>query len=65
MAEDVSKQRLRPFLEAQINKGKIEGLFWLNEQKTKFRIPWYHGGKPDWKPYRGQIFKVSFYFTMK
>jgi len=58
MADDVGKQRLRPFLEAQINSGKIEGLQWLNHQKTKFRIPWWHGGKPDWKPDRGQIFKV-------
>jgi len=59
MAEvDMGKQRLRPFLEAQINSGKIDGLRWLNESYTKFRIPWWHGGKPDWNPERGQIFKV-------
>jgi len=58
MMEDVSKQRLRPFLEAQINNGQIEGLRWINVQKTKFRIPWWHSGKPDWKVEHGQIFKV-------
>jgi len=60
MAEDMGKQRLRPFLEAQINGGRIQGLCWLNSEKTKFRIPWCHGGKPEWKPERGQIFKVIF-----
>jgi len=58
MAEDMGKQRLRPFLEAQISGGRIEGLCWMNDQKTKFRIPWWHGGKPEWNPKHGQIFKV-------
>lgn len=53
-----SKQRLRPWLEAQINNGEIPGLCWLNPpEKTKFRIPWKHGGKQDWNPDSGQIFK--------
>jgi len=50
--------RLRPFLKAQINSGRIEGLHWLNDQKTKFRLPWWHGGKPEWNPERCHIFKV-------
>ena len=55
-----SKQRLRPWLEAQINNGEIPGLCWLNPpEKTKFRIPWKHGGKQDWNPDSGQIFKVQ------
>jgi len=58
MADDMGKQRLRPFLEAQINNGRIEGLCWLNNQRTQFRIPWWHGGKPEWNPERSQIFKV-------
>jgi len=58
MSDDTGKQRLRPFLEAQINSGKIEGLRWLNDQRTKFRIPWFHGGKPDWSRERSQVFKV-------
>lgn len=52
------KQRLRPWLEAQINSGEIPGLHWLNEDKTKFQIPWKHGGKQDWNPDSGRIFKV-------
>lgn len=58
MGDDIGKQRLRPFLEAQINNGVIDGLRWMNAEKTKFRIPWWHGGTPQWNPERGQIFKV-------
>ena len=51
-----SKQRLRPWLEAQINGGLVPGLYWLDEDKTKFRISWKHSGKQDWCPKHGQIF---------
>lgn len=52
-----SKQRLRPWLEAQISSGEIPGLCWVNDEKTKFKIPWKHGGKHDWIPDSGLIFK--------
>lgn len=52
------KQRLRPWLEAQISGGEIPGLCWINDEKTKFKIPWKHGGKHDWIPDSGLIFKV-------
>jgi len=60
MAESdcVSRQRLRPWLIAQINSGQIPGLYWLNEEKTKFKIPWKHAGKQDWNPSYSQIFTV-------
>jgi len=58
MAENMGKQRLRPFLEALINGGKIQGLYWLNDEKTKFRIPWWNVAKPDQHPEHVQIFKV-------
>jgi len=56
--EDMGRQRLRPFLEAQINSGRISGLCWLDSSRTKFRIPWWHSGRPDWCAERSQIFKV-------
>jgi len=53
-----SRQRLRPWLRAQISSGKIPGLCWLNAEQTKFRIPWKHTGKHDWNPAHSQIFTV-------
>jgi hypothetical protein len=52
----VSKKRLRPWLEALINSNQIEGLCWINSEKSKFRIPWWHAGRQDWQPERGRIF---------
>ena len=58
-----SRQRLRPWLIGQLNDGHIPGLEWLPNSKgiidkTKFRIPWKHGGKHDWTPDKGRVFKV-------
>lgn len=50
------KQKLRPWLEEMISRGDVSGLCWLNEEKTKFRIPWKHGGKQDWSPDNSRIF---------
>jgi len=57
-SDSVSRQRLRPWLIAQINGGNVPGLYWLNAEKTKFKIPWKHAGNKDWDPSYGQIFKV-------
>ena len=57
-ADYASRQRLRPWLIAQINSGQIQGLCWLNEEHTKFKIPWKHAGKQDWNPSYSQIFTV-------
>jgi len=53
-----TKQRLRPWLERVINSGFIAGLIWLDDDHTKFRIPWVHSGKQDWTPESSQIFMV-------
>ncbi|XP_013382669.1 interferon regulatory factor 6 isoform X2 [Lingula anatina] len=53
-----NRQRLRPWLEAQINSGIIPGLHWLDEDHTLFRITWKHGGKPDWNEGDSLIFKL-------
>jgi len=61
MAESdyANRQRLRPWLIAQINSGQIAGLCWMNDEQTKFRIPWKHAGKQDWNPSYSQIFTVT------
>lgn len=55
-----TKQRLRPWLEKMISGQRIPGLRWINAEKTKFRIPWKHGGKRDWTPDSSRIFMVKF-----
>ena len=57
-SDSASRQRLRPWLIAQINSGNVPGLYWLNAEKTKFRIPWKHAGNKDWDPSYSQIFMV-------
>jgi Interferon regulatory factor transcription factor len=56
--EGLGKQRLRPWLEGLLNKGSIEGLYWLDNTRTKFRVPWYNYGRQNWSAAKGQIFKV-------
>ena len=50
------RQKLRPWLEAKIDSGTIPGLAWVDDRKTMFRIPWKHGGKPDWSPESSRVF---------
>lgn len=62
-AESNSRQRLRPWLVNQLDIEAIPGLHWLpnaagHVDKVKFRIPWKHGGKHDWTPDQGRVFKV-------
>jgi len=57
-SDGASRQRLRPWLEAQLNSGLIPGLEWLNAEMTKFKISWRHAGKQGWNPACGQIFEV-------
>jgi len=57
-SDNAGRQRLRPWLIAQINSGNVPGLCWLNAERTKFKIPWKHGGNKDWNPSYSQIFMV-------
>ncbi|KAL8570116.1 hypothetical protein ACOMHN_033795 [Nucella lapillus] len=52
------RQRLRPWLEAQVNSGRHEGLCWLDADKRIFRMTWKHGGRADWSEEDGGIFKA-------
>ncbi|NXF06385.1 IRF1 factor, partial [Smithornis capensis] len=44
----VSRMRMRPWLEMQINSNKIPGLIWINKDKRIFQIPWKHAAKHGW-----------------
>ena len=53
------RQRLKPWLEAQINSGRFPGLAWVNREERTFRITWKHGGRADWSETDALIFKVG------
>jgi hypothetical protein len=53
----MNRQRLKPWLEGQINNGRIPGLLWLDEGKTKFKVPWKHNSRGDWTPEHALIFQ--------
>ncbi|KAM7101711.1 interferon regulatory factor 1 [Ciconia boyciana] len=44
----VSRMRMRPWLEMQINSNQIPGLIWINKDKMMFQIPWKHAAKHGW-----------------
>ncbi|OCT73073.1 hypothetical protein XELAEV_18036052mg [Xenopus laevis] len=41
------KPRIIPWLISQIGNPAYPGLIWMNEEKTRFRIPWKHGLRQD------------------
>ncbi|KAL8571726.1 hypothetical protein ACOMHN_060812 [Nucella lapillus] len=51
------RQRLKPWLEAQINSRRFPGLSWVDKAKGIFRITWKHGGRADWSEQDALIFK--------
>ncbi|NXO22746.1 IRF1 factor, partial [Cisticola juncidis] len=44
----VSRMRMRPWLEMQIDSNQIPGLRWINKDKRIFQIPWKHAAKHGW-----------------
>ncbi|XP_072923289.1 interferon regulatory factor 1-like isoform X2 [Hemitrygon akajei] len=44
----VTRMRMRPWLELQINSKKIPGLCWINKEKRVFQIPWKHAARHGW-----------------
>ncbi|XP_076470212.1 interferon regulatory factor 9-like [Babylonia areolata] len=52
-----ARQRLKPWLEAQINSGRFPGLAWVDRNKGIFRITWKHGGRADWSEQDALIFR--------
>ncbi|KAF4090752.1 hypothetical protein AMELA_G00055850 [Ameiurus melas] len=45
----IDRQRMRPWLEEQINSGKIQGLIWVNKEEKIFQIPWIHAARHGWE----------------
>ncbi|XP_039734576.1 interferon regulatory factor 3 isoform X2 [Pteropus medius] len=41
------KPRILPWLVSQLDSGQLEGVAWLDESHTRFRIPWKHGLRQD------------------
>ncbi|XP_012678699.1 interferon regulatory factor 1b [Clupea harengus] len=45
----VSRMRMRPWLENQIDSNSIDGLMWINKDKLMFSIPWKHAARHGWQ----------------
>ncbi|XP_005412915.1 PREDICTED: interferon regulatory factor 3 [Chinchilla lanigera] len=41
------KPRILPWLVSKLDQGQLEGVAWLDEARTRFRIPWKHGLRQD------------------
>lgn len=50
---------LRPWLENMLESSTIEGLQWLDKEKTMFKVPWKHRSKKDWSTRHSSVFLVS------
>lgn len=46
------------WLLGEVSSGQYEGLQWLNEARTVFRVPWKHFGRRDLDEEDARIFKV-------
>lgn len=60
MAEVRGVQRVLfgDWLLGEVSSGQYEGLQWLNEARTVFRVPWKHFGRRDLDEEDAQIFKA-------
>ncbi|XP_049599333.1 interferon regulatory factor 1 isoform X2 [Syngnathus scovelli] len=55
----VSRMKMRPWLEKMIESGSIEGLAWIDAEKTMFSIPWKHAAHRGWdKAKDASLFKM-------
>lgn len=52
------KPRILPWLVSQLDSGQLEGVAWLDESHTRFRIPWKHGLRQDAQQEDFGIFQV-------
>uniref|UniRef100_A0A2K6CWD5 Interferon regulatory factor 3 n=1 Tax=Macaca nemestrina TaxID=9545 RepID=A0A2K6CWD5_MACNE len=52
------KPRILPWLVSQLDLGQLEGVAWVNESRTRFRIPWKHGLRQDAQEEDFRIFQA-------
>uniref|UniRef100_A0A4W3HLX8 IRF tryptophan pentad repeat domain-containing protein n=1 Tax=Callorhinchus milii TaxID=7868 RepID=A0A4W3HLX8_CALMI len=52
------KPLLCPWLIEQIDSGNYAGVHWVDPEKTRFRIPWKHGGRQDFSAEDSKIFEA-------
>lgn len=52
------KPRILPWLVSQLDLGQLKGVAWLDESRTRFRIPWKHGLRQDAQMADFGIFQV-------
>lgn len=52
------KPRILPWLVSQLDGGQLEGVAWLDQSRTRFRIPWKHGLRQDAQQEDFGIFQV-------
>ncbi|KAM5236224.1 interferon regulatory factor 3 [Ctenodactylus gundi] len=52
------KPRILPWLVKQLDEGTLEGVVWVDESRTRFRIPWKHGLRQDAQPEDFGIFQA-------
>ena len=53
------RQRLKPWLWAQVESERFPGLVWVNKEERTFKMTWKHGRRSDWSEQDALIFKVS------
>ena len=59
------RMRMRQWLVEQVETDLIDGLRWLNSEKTLLRIPWKHGSRNGWSLKDGLLFERWAHHTGK
>lgn len=55
--ESPDRALMRKWLVEQVNNRSIHGLCWLDEGKSKFRVPWVHGSRHGWNNADAELFR--------
>lgn len=58
VAMGTQKPRILPWLIEQLDSRRLEGVSWVDQSRSRFRIPWKHGLRQDAQPQDFSIFQV-------